>query len=397
MRRKISETTRRFPGTMAALSLLLVGVGVVPGAYAADDPPTPPTLPPPTLPNVLDEEPAGEAEGEPAPRTESESETETATETDPTLPEDQPAPADPEAPAAGEIAPPLEVELAPAPLPEPEPGLEAVPSDTSKEDPAASATEPTAPAPRARPIGAPEASASDLPEAKPAEKIPHKGAILEFKSGVLGCVGALCADPSGHNAGVGLALDGFLGGNIRGFLDIGVEGGWGRLNPQNIAGRSLTDVYGFDIDALSMMIGDPLVAQAAVSALTLTEASMSVVHGGPALRLHVIPRGRVSAYVGTGAHYQQWRTRYTTTSSEHVGLTFHGTSFPLVAGLGFYPHRHLALGIEGRYVPSLYWIAAIQSPFLSSPVPISALDRLGPVSDRLPSFWTMNATARVRF
>ncbi|MEZ4454643.1 MAG: hypothetical protein R3B09_34645 [Nannocystaceae bacterium] len=284
------------------------------------------------------------------------------------------------------------------PPPPPEPGSRpsrAPPSRAGADVSAgADASEARGPAPDAGPM-------VDTRRRRRDEKIPHRGVIFEVKTGILGCTGALCADASGMGATPGLALDGFVGGNIAGFLDVGFEGGWGRMNARTVDGRNLAEIYGFDVDALTMVIGDDVLADALLSGLTVTGAQSALFHGGPALRLHVVPRGRVSAYVGAGAQYQLWRTRYTTASGDALGVGFHGTSFPLVVGVGGYVHRHIALGVEGRYVPSLYWIASVQSPMLSGPVPISTLERAmgseGAVRDRLPSFWTLTATARVRF
>ena len=118
--------------------------------------------------------------------------------------------------------------------------------------------------------------------------------------------------------------------------------------------------------------------------------------------MHVIPRGRISAYVGSGAHYQDFRIRYRT-AQEPISVAFHGMSVPAVVGLGVYPHKNIALGVEARYIHSMYWIAALSSSAMSGPVPLSILDNAAmdagasPVRQRLPSFWTVNASARLRF
>lgn len=231
----------------------------------------------------------------------------------------------------------------------------------------------------------------------------HRGTIFEAKIGALGCMRKICKDPTRHDASAGLALGGFFGRNILGLLDVGLEAGWGKVRPDSYSGRNALALYGLDPNALVQAIAEDMgVPSLNVDFSTLTVAAVKsqALHVGPTLRLHVIPRGRLSAYVGAGIHYQQWRNDYTTAGGP-LRLNFHGLSLPLTAGLGFYVLRRLAIGGEFTYVHPFFLGAAVRHPELDTVVPLllvrDVAKQAGADLDKeLPTFWTVVLSVRVR-
>src|SRR5690606_37334451 len=181
-----------------------------------------------------------------------------------------------------------------------------------------------------------------------AKKKPYKhtGLILEGKIGVLGCFRTHCRAQYHHDAAPGLALGGFVGGNLLfGFLDVGLEAGWGRLRPRAYSGRNVLDLYSVDPARLQQVVAEETGAPVPVdfSTLTLGEIQSRAIHAGPTIRVHVTPRGRVSAYLGAVLHYQQWRSDYETVGGK-MRIGWHGIGVPLTAGVGGYVLRRLAIG-----------------------------------------------------
>lgn len=398
------------------------GASASPGEAAPTGKPTPPSLPP-----------ARGGGGVPAPESPApESPVEAPPESPGAAPTGEAPPVEaPPAESPGE-APPVGEGAAPAPAPEGPPEPEPIapapvrpaaakpsgaspgptPTTTSTKvapsSPAPSPEEPTAKPKddRAAKRAAREAEEDADEKAKDPKKKggwKHRGTIFEAKIGALGCMRKICNDSTRHDASAGLALGGFFGRNILGLLDVGLEAGWGKVRPDSYSGRNALALYGLDPNALVQAIAEDMGVPSLnvdFSTLTVAAAKSQALHVGPTLRLHVIPRGRLSAYVGAGIHYQQWRNDYTTAGGA-LRLNFHGLSLPLTAGLGFYVLRRLAIGGEFTYVHPFFLGAAVRHPELDTVVPLllvrDVAQQAGVDLDKeLPTFWTAVLSVRVR-
>ncbi|MCB9570370.1 MAG: hypothetical protein H6710_24690, partial [Myxococcales bacterium] len=239
---------------------------------------------------------------------------------------------------------------------------------------------------------------------KKREPFKHRGMILEGKIGALGCLRRHCHDQANHASKPGLALGGFFGGNILGLLDVGLEAAWGQLRPQAYSGRNVLDLYSINGNVLSTLIAEDMGVPSIpldFSTLTVGGIKSRAVHAGPTIRVHIIPRGRLSAYVGAGVHYQLWRNTYQTTGGD-FRLSFHGISLPLSAGVGFYVLRKLALNAEFTYDHPFWLAAGIRHPDLNFVAPIAliqdAAEQAGTkLQSDLPTFWSLVLSARMRF
>ncbi len=227
---------------------------------------------------------------------------------------------------------------------------------------------------------------------------------MEGKIGALGCLGRHCRDTANHNSSPGLALGGFFGFNILGFVDLGLEGAWGQLRPQAFSGRNVLDLYSLDANALASSIAAEMGVPSLpldFNTLTIGDVKSTAVHAGPTVRVHLIPRGRLSAYVGLGAHYQLWRNAYDTLGGD-FRLSFHGVSIPASAGVGYYVLRRLNLNAEFTYDYAAWLAASIRHPDLDFVTPLllveeAALEAGSDLKKDLPSFWSLVLSARVRF
>ncbi len=232
----------------------------------------------------------------------------------------------------------------------------------------------------------------------------HRGMIIEGKIGALGCLGRHCRDEANHNSAPGLALGGFFGVNVLGFIDLGLEGAWGRLRPRAYSGRNVFDLYSINGTVLSAKISEEMGVPSLpidFSTLTVGEVKSTAVHAGPTIRVHVIPRGRLSAYIGLGAHYQLWRNAYDTLGGD-FRLSFHGVSVPASVGLGYYVLRRLNLNAEFTYDHTAWLAASIRHPDLDFVAPLllleeAALEAGTDLKKDLPNFWSLVLSARVRF
>ncbi len=242
------------------------------------------------------------------------------------------------------------------------------------------------------------------PDKKKRKRFRHRGFIGEFKIGAAGCFKRACKSQAGHYAKPGISLGGFVGGNIFGIADFGLELMWATMTPRAYSGRNVVDLYGID----SVRLQELLVENAtyigsdfSVDSLVLGTAKMRVLNVGPALRIHLVPRGRISAYVGTAFDYQLWRNKYETVGGP-LRLDFHGLAIPLLGGVGFYPHPNVAVGFEFRWVYSYHIVIAAKHPELNAGAPIGLIDMAGrdegiEVSSGLPTFWHAGASLRARF
>lgn len=240
----------------------------------------------------------------------------------------------------------------------------------------------------------------------------HSGFFLEPRLGATGCFGPHCRGSSGHAVSPGVDVGFYLGGNIAGIVDVGVEGSWGRLNPGDLSGRNVFELYGVNPATFEDVVNAELrsyaggdgtgAKQVDFSELVINGATtMKTAGAGPLVRVHFIRYGRGSFYLGTGAQWRMWGNRYQTELGD-VALDFHGIALPAAGGLGFYPIKHLMIGAEFRYVFTHYFLSVIDHPDLSTYSPMSLIDEAtaeagSSISSGLPGFWNASVTMRVRF
>jgi len=248
-----------------------------------------------------------------------------------------------------------------------------------------------------------DAEASECPEPKPEPPKPfdHGGFVTELQLGLQGCVGAVCG-PEQHDATPGFRLDGFFGSNVRGFVEIGLSGGFGTLGTRFQPDVNVLSLYGVDVALLEQILayaGGLLPVD--LSALNVQDARGRVGRVGPLFRIHFIPRGRFMAFVGAGVGYSFLRFRYTLTSGDPLRLDFHGIDVPIEAGGAYFVHRNVAIGLQFRYLWSRYYAAYITHPQQSFAAPIRLLDEAMAVDGAslqqdLPQFWMLLLSVRAR-
>jgi hypothetical protein len=227
-----------------------------------------------------------------------------------------------------------------------------------------------------------------------ADRTPHSGAILDARIGVLGCTRRLCKR---HGANPGFRVDGFLGGNIAGFVDLGLDAGWAAIGNEVPLGTDGLGLYGLRNDSLPEEARDML----DFSQFIVNSASLDTVQAGLDVRVHFIPRGRFAAYVGTGVGYNLFRARYHTEGGR-AKLAFHGLYVPLQIGFGVHVHRNVAIGLQFDYLFTWYGLVAVSGAPGKVAVPVSMLE--APAAEQgvdlrgdLPQFWTVGAYVRARF
>jgi len=224
------------------------------------------------------------------------------------------------------------------------------------------------------------------------KKFPHRGLVLEANGGVAGCVRAVCGgdlDPA-----VGGRFGGFLGWNFLGFIEFGAEVNYAmmklrgagnplrmhRIDPTGFAGAtvgsSTADQYGDDLEAL-----------------TVDGGKGRMLNAGLALRIHIIPRGRWVAFLGTGIGYNHWDSAFDTPDGD-VRIRLPGVSFPFMGAFGYYVLKHLALNLQFQYTLTTTVGARVDAPgydkqFAFTPI----LEDDGAVASAwqkdLPDLWTV--------
>ncbi len=297
-------------------------------------------------------------------------------------PIDTPTPA----PAPATIEPPQPTPTTPA---------EAVPPPAAATPPSAAAP---APAPRASGTGEPIVRKTSKRAPK---DFRHNGFVIDARVGTLGCVRALCGSGS-HDARPGVRLDGFLGGNVKGWVDLGVGGGWGTMTPRVAEGTNALTLYGLDPvalqQALNLLGGQALGID--LSTLAVTDAKLRTAQFGPVVRLHFVPRGRFIGYVGTGAQYSLFRAKYDTLGGD-VRLDFHGLTVPIQAGFGVHVLENLAVGIQFDYLWSWYGLSTVDHPTQRFTLPMRVLQSAAKMQQvdlrkQMPHFWTFGFALRAR-
>lgn len=297
-------------------------------------------------------------------------------------------------PAAVEVAAPVEVapvEVAPAVV---APASAAAPTTST------STSTSTVPSPRATSVGATGVRKTAAPPSK-AKKQKHEGFTVDMRLGTLGCVRGLCSGE--HNVRPGFRVDGFIGGNIKGFVDVGFAGGWGALSSDVAPGTNALTLYGLDPYALQQaltLINGGQSPGIDLTALSVTDSKLRTAQAGPMLRVHFIPRGRFIAYVGSGVQYNLFRARYGTAAGG-AKIDFHGLAVPIEAAFGVHVHEHVALGVQFDYLWTWYAISNVDHGGQALTVPVRILDEAARMQNtslrsQLPQFWTFGLMLRAR-
>lgn len=316
----------------------------------------------------------------------------------------------PEAEAPAAEAPAVEAPMAEAPAAEAR-AAEAPAAVAPAAEPPTWTNE-AGPSPAARDLGDPVAPASAAAAAGPTGlrkrsgarglgDFSHQGFTLDFRLGTMGCVKAMCGADR-HDVQPGVRLDGFLGGNIKGWVDLGISGGWGAMSANPDKGTNVLALYGLDPYAMQQALG-VIGGQALgidLTAMAVHSAKLRTAQVGPMLRVHFIPRGRYAAWIGTGAQYNLLRARYDTAVGA-AKIDFHGIAVPLEAGFAVHVLRNLAVGAQFDYAFTWYPLANIQSGGQSLTVPTRILDQAARMQNtafksQLPQFWTVALTLRAR-
>lgn len=237
---------------------------------------------------------------------------------------------------------------------------------------------------------------------KTPKKWRHAGMIVEPRFGVLGCTRVFCAGSKGHDEKPGALLGGFIGGNLLGMLDIGVEAQWGTLRPGDLKGKNAVVLYGLDPARVEQALSERLGTEVDVdfNQLIVNSAKARAVSAGPAVRVHFLRKGRGVAYIGTGIHYQLWRNRYETVGGA-TRMDFHGFMVPFRIGGGAFVHPNIAVLGEFAYHYAFYAITGVSHPELSGVAPLTviegaALDAGANLRQGLPHFWSLSVSVRFR-
>jgi|GEM_PF-1853238 len=283
----------------------------------------------------------------------------------------------------------------------PDPAPTSAPTFTSSPAPASTpAPTPTPRATQPAPSRGGTLTATKEPTEKK-ERLPHRGFTVDARIGAGGCVRSLCT--GSHNASPGLRVDGFLGGNLRGWVDLGIAGGWGSYSASVAQNENLLRLYGIEpaqLQAAATAMGSPLGFNP--FALQVQGARLRTARVGPALRVHLIPRGRGIAYLGAGFGYSTFLADYDTAVG-NVSMRFHGIDVPLQAGGGVQISRHIAAVVQFDYTFNRYPVARFDHPQNQVTLPVAFLDTAAQestgtsVTDSLPQSWSVSTGLRARF
>lgn len=281
----------------------------------------------------------------------------------------------------------------------------ATPSTATPSAAATPSDDPTAPAPKAPPAPRGDATSNEPTVHRAAQPrmrtFSHRGFTTDLRIGTIGCLRGACGDR--HGAKPGFRIDGFIGGNIRGWVDLGFSGGWGTMNADVPTGTNMLTLYGLDPYQLQTALG-VLGGQALgidLGSLAVNDTKLRTAQFGPLLRVHFIPRGRFAAYVGSGVQYNLFRARYGTTGGPSK-LDFHGLAVPIEAGFGVHVLENLALGVQFDYLWTWYGLANLEHGETALTLPVRFLDEAkrmqngGSFRDQLPQFWTFAFALRAR-
>ncbi|MEM6997122.1 MAG: hypothetical protein AAF721_41845 [Myxococcota bacterium] len=293
-----------------------------------------------------------------------------------------------------------------ATAPDPTPTSSKAPSSATQIEPTAVEDEPDVAEETLAPVvdepaEAPEEDVTLSSEREAAEdddkerpKFKHKGIVGDIRLGAIGCTKSLC---KAHDGKPSLRVDGFAGANILGFVDVGINAGWGAMRANVEPGTDGLSLYGIDVGQFPQEVQDMV----NLDALVVQKARLDTVQAGFNLRAHFIPRGRIDAYVGAGAGYQLFRARYDT----DAGLTriaFHGLAFPLQAGFLVFVHKNIALGAQFDYVLTWYGAVSVRGAAGNFGAPLSRIAEQAEMAGvelpgDLPHLWTVGGVVHFRF
>jgi hypothetical protein len=244
------------------------------------------------------------------------------------------------------------------------------------------------------PTNAPDPDPEPARFTPPPEPLPHHGFVLELGTGVIGCIGRLCRR---HNAQPSGRVHGMIGGNLRGWVDLGIQGGWGHLRSRVPAGVDGLALYGIDADR----VPDEVKEMLDLDRFRIERARLDTAQVGFAIRVHFIPAGRLDPRIGTGYGWQLLRTRYELTSS-HANISYHGMYVPAQVGFNVFLAKNIAVGLQFDYVWVRYVLMNVSGSLGRITIPVAALDRQATIGgielcEDLPQLWSLSAILRTRF
>lgn len=222
----------------------------------------------------------------------------------------------------------------------------------------------------------------------------HRGFVTDFGVGLIGCTNKLC---NRHDNKPGLRLDGFIGGNLLGFVDIGIMAAWGTMGSDIEPGTDGLSLYGISLAEFPQPVQDMVNADA----LVVSSARLDTVQAGFNVRAHFIPRGRVDAYVGAAAGYQLFRALYDTDAGA-TRIAFHGLAFPLQAGLVVFVHPNVAVGAQFDYILTWYGAVSVRGAAGEFGAPLSRVKEQAEqagvdLPGDLPHLWAVGGVVHLRF
>jgi hypothetical protein len=264
-------------------------------------------------------------------------------------------------------------------------------SPTSSSEPSLGESSPE-PATTSEPTSSNDGGGTEAEEKKPREKIKHKGFIFDVRLGAIGCTKKICKS---HDADPGFRIDGLIGRNFLGFVDVGLAGGFGTMKANVAPGTDGLSLYGLDASQLP-----PEAAALMFDQFTVDGAKLQTIQGGLDLRVHFIPRGRFDPYVGVGVQYTLFRGVYDTPGGR-TKLGFHGLAFPIQAGLVVFAHRLIGFGAQFDYLPAWYGGISVRGAPGKFAAPIPAIKDVAAMAGidlpgDLPHFWTVGGVVHIR-
>lgn len=313
-----------------------------------------------------------------------------------------PAPPPSPAPAPAPIA-----EATPAPSPAPAAGPAPGPTTAADAPPAAvgPAPPPTIPPEGLDPVGEDKdgkRTAGSLYRQRDEDvAFPHRGFVADILVGPMGCVKGMC-DGDRHAISTGVRTSGFIGGNIRGWVELGLGGGFGALRSKATPGTNALLMYGLDPGLLQQALNAAAAGALDVDlgGLATTRVRMQTAQAGPMARFHFVPRGRVLAWAGSGLTYNLTRNKYDTASG-NVRLDFHGLAVPIQAAIGVHVHEHIAIAAQFDYLWTWYGLAVLDHPQQKQAIPVTVLQEAAQLQGvdlrgELPQFWSVGIGLRGR-
>ena len=301
---------------------------------------------------------------------------------------------------------------APAPAPEAEPQAPAPPT-AQPPPPTPEPAPPTvgpAPAPTIPPEGLDPTLASD--DGKPTAgslhrrrdedvKFPHRGFVADVGVGPIGCVRGMC-DGDRHAISTGVRTFGFIGGNIRGWVELGLGGGFGAMRSKATPGTNALLMYGLDPGLLQQALNAAAagVLNIDLAGLATNRVRMQTAQVGPMARIHFVPKGRMLAWAGTGLTYNLVRNKYDTVSG-NVRLDFHGLAVPIEAAIGVHVHDNIAIAAQFDYLWTWYGLAVLDHPQQKQAIPVAVMQEAAQLQGvdlrgQLPQFWSVGIGLRGR-